>query len=119
MFFGFFVFFQLFQRLLTLRIQKNDIEYCKKHLNRIQKLNSSKYSTDSELESAERDYNNAVVQLGLKQATVNQAEAALQSAETELRYTKIISPVDGIVVSKEVEVGQTVAASFQTDQNAD
>ena len=95
-------------------VVKNDIEYYKKHLNRIQKLNSSKYSTDSELESAERDYNNAVVQLGLKQATVNQAEAALQSAETELRYTKIISPVDGIVVSKEVEVGQTVAASFQT-----
>ena len=31
-----------------------------------------------------------------------------------MRYTKIISPVDGIVVSKEVEVGQTVAASFQT-----
>ena len=38
----------------------------------------------------------------------------MQSAETELRYTKIISPVDGIVVSKAVEVGQTVAASFQT-----
>lgn len=95
-------------------VVKNDIEYYKKHLNRIKKLNSSKYSTDSELESAERDYNNAVVQLGLKQATVAQAEAALQSAETELRYTKIISPVDGIVVSKEVEVGQTVAASFQT-----
>lgn len=45
---------------------------------------------------------------------MEQAEASLQSAETELRYTKIISPVDGIVVSKAVEVGQTVAASFQT-----
>lgn len=54
------------------------------------------------------------MQLGLKEAQVSQAQAALNSAETELRYTKIISPVDGIVVSKEVEVGQTVAASFQT-----
>ena len=95
-------------------VVKNDIEYYRKHLNRIKKLNSSKYSTDSELESAVRDYNNAVVQFELKKAQVTQAEAALQSAETELRYTKIISPVDGIVVSKEVEVGQTVAASFQT-----
>lgn len=95
-------------------VVKNDIVYYKKHLNRIKKLNSSHYSADKELESAQRDYNNAIVQLGLKEAQVSQAQAALNSAETELRYTKIISPVDGIVVSKEVEVGQTVAASFQT-----
>lgn len=95
-------------------VTKNDIEYYRKHLNRIKKLNSSKYSTDSELELAEKNYNNAVVQLELNQAQVSQAEATLLSAETELRYTRIISPVDGIVVSKEVEVGQTVAASFQT-----
>lgn len=95
-------------------VVKNDIVYYKKHLNRIKKLNSSQYSADKELESAQRDYNNAIVQLGLKEAQVSQAQAALNSAETELRYTKIISPVDGIVVSKEVEVGQTVAASFQT-----
>lgn len=95
-------------------VTKNDIVYYRKHLNRIKKLNSSKYSTDSELELAEKNYNNAVVQLELNQAQVSQAEATLLSAETELRYTNIISPVDGIVVSKEVEVGQTVAASFQT-----
>lgn len=95
-------------------VVENDIIYYKKHLDRIKKLNSSQYSADKELESATRDYNNAEVQLNLKKAQVSQAEAALQSAEIDLRYTKIISPVDGIVVSKEVEVGQTVAASFQT-----
>lgn len=95
-------------------VVKNDIVYYKKHLDRVKKLNLSQYSADKELESAQRDYNNAIVQLGLKEAQVSQAQAALNSAETELRYTKIISPVDGIVVSKEVEVGQTVAASFQT-----
>ena len=63
---------------------------------------------------SEKEYNNAVAQVALKKAQVEQAQAALDAAETELRYTKIISPVDGIVVSKEVEVGQTVAASFQT-----
>ncbi len=95
-------------------VVENDIVYYKKHLDRIKKLNKSQYSADKELESAQRDYDNAVVQKGLKQAQVSQAAAALQQAEIDLRYTKIISPVDGIVVSKEVEVGQTVAASFQT-----
>ncbi len=95
-------------------VVNNDIIYYKKHLERIKKLNKSQYSADKELESAQRDYDNSVVQKALKQAQVSQAEAALQQAEIDLRYTKIISPVDGIVVSKEVEVGQTVAASFQT-----
>ncbi len=95
-------------------VVKNDIVYYKKHLDRIKKLNSSKYSADAELESAQRDYDNATVQLELREAEVKQAEAALQAAEIDLKYTKIVSPVDGIVVSKEVEVGQTVAASFQT-----
>ena len=95
-------------------VVENDIVYYKKHLDRIKKLNKSQYSADKELESAQRDYDNAVVQKGLKQAQVSQAAAALQQAEIDLRYTKIVSPVDGIVVSKEVEVGQTVAASFQT-----
>lgn len=95
-------------------VVNNDLIYYKKHLTRIRKLNSSKYSADAELEAAERDYNNALVQLELRRAEVKQAEASLKSAEIDLKYTKIVSPVDGIVVSKEVEVGQTVAASFQT-----
>lgn len=95
-------------------VSKNDIVYYKKHLERIKKLNSSRYSADKELESAQRDYDNAIVQLQLQEAQVKQAEAQLNSAEIDLHYTKIVSPVDGIVVSKEVEVGQTVAASFQT-----
>lgn len=95
-------------------VSKNDIIYYKKNLDRIRKLNTSRYSADKELESAQRDYDNAVVQLALQEAQVKQAAAALNSAEIDLRYTRIISPVDGIVVSKEVEVGQTVAASFQT-----
>ena len=95
-------------------VVKNDIVYYQKHLERIKKLNKSQYSTDKELESAQRDYDNAVAQLALNEAQVTQAQASLLAAEIDLRYTKIISPFDGIVVSNEVEVGQTVAASFQT-----
>jgi HlyD family secretion protein len=46
-------------------------------------------------------------------AQVAQATAALSQAATNLRYTKITAPTDGIVVDKQYEVGQTVAASFQ------
>ena len=96
------------------QVGENEVEYARKNLNRIKKLNASRYSSDKDLDLSDKEYNNAVAQLALKKAQVEQAQAALDSAETELRYTKIISPVDGIVVSKEVEVGQTVAASFQT-----
>lgn len=96
------------------QVAENEVDYAKKNLERIKKLNASRYSADKDLDLAEKEYNNAVAQLALKKAQVEQNQAALDSAETELRYTKIISPVDGIVVSKEVEVGQTVAASFQT-----
>ncbi|MBQ8870854.1 MAG: efflux RND transporter periplasmic adaptor subunit [Alphaproteobacteria bacterium] len=97
-------------------VQENDIVYYKKTLDRILKLKNAKYSTEKELESAQRDYDNAVAQLKLQQAQVKQAQASLDSAETELKYTKITSPVDGIVISKSVEVGQTVAASFSTPE---
>jgi HlyD family secretion protein len=46
-------------------------------------------------------------------AQVQQSVAALNQALTSLKYTKIISPIDGIVVDREYDVGQTVAASFQ------
>jgi HlyD family secretion protein len=46
-------------------------------------------------------------------AQVAQARAALSQVQTSLRYTKIISPIDGIVVDRQYDVGQTVAASFQ------
>ena len=93
---------------------KNDITFAKKHLDRIKKLHESQYAADRDLEAAEREHANAVVQLELQKAQVNQAEAQLLTAEIDLKNTRIISPVDGIVISREIEVGQTVAASFQT-----
>lgn len=97
-------------------VEENNIKYYKKALNRISKLNASKYSTEKDLEAAERDYDNSVAQLTLEQAQVKQAQASLDSAKTELSYTEIKAPVDGIVISKAVEVGQTVAASFETPE---
>ena len=71
-------------------------------------LAETAYNTDK------AQINSAKSQIGSARAQIAQAAAELRNKQTNLRYTKIISPVDGIVVSRNVDVGQTVAASFQT-----
>jgi HlyD family secretion protein len=56
----------------------------------------------------------ARAQLALDKAVVKQREATLNAAQINLGYTKIVSPVEGTVVSRNITQGQTVAASFQT-----
>jgi HlyD family secretion protein len=63
-------------------------------------------AAQSDYDAAKAAYDGAVAQ-------VQQARAALQQAETNLKYTKITSPIDGVVVARQYDVGQTVAASFQ------
>jgi HlyD family secretion protein len=63
---------------------------------------------------AKNDYDAAVTNYDSAKAQLAQAKAALQAAATNLNYTRSYSPVDGIVISRNVDVGQTVAASFQT-----
>jgi HlyD family secretion protein len=70
----------------------------------------SKETADSD-QSA---YEQARAQVGVDEATIVQRRAALDAAQVNLDYTDIVSPVDGVVVSRNVDVGQTVAASFQT-----
>lgn len=95
-------------------VYESQLEYNRKNLERIKQLNNQKFSSDKDLDLAQREYDVSVAQLELQKANVEQLEASLNLAETEFNYTKIISPVKGIIVSKDVEVGQTVAASFQT-----
>ena len=59
-------------------------------------------------------YDQAKAQVGVDQATIEQHQAQLAAAQVNLDYTNITSPVDGTVVSRNVTMGQTVAASFQT-----
>jgi len=56
----------------------------------------------------------AKAQVELDKTEVQQRQAALEAAQVNLGYTKIVSPVDGTVVSRNITQGQTVAASFQT-----
>jgi len=70
--------------------------------------------SQSDLDAAQTAYDAAVTGVDAAQASVMQTRGALKQAETNLQYSTIRSPVDGTVVSRNVDVGQTVAASFQT-----
>ena len=60
------------------------------------------------------DHDTAIATLHEAEATVQIKEALLHTAEANLGYCKILSPVDGVVISRAVELGQTVASSFNT-----
>jgi HlyD family secretion protein len=81
---------------------------------RSRSLRARDFVPQSDVDAAASAYDQAAAELELAQAGVRQAEAALEEARINLAYTDIVSPVDGIVVSRSVDVGQTVAATFQT-----
>ncbi len=70
----------------------------------------SKDTLDSSYSAWQMD----IAQVKLDRANIQQQTANVKAAELNLNYTNIVSPVDGTVVSRNVDVGQTVAASFQT-----
>lgn len=86
----------------------------KRTLGRNRQLLSEGIVSQSDLDAAQTAYDAALAGVGAAQASVVQTRGSLKQAETNLRYSTIRSPVDGIVVSRNVDVGQTVAASFQT-----
>ncbi len=59
------------------------------------------------------DFDAAQANFDSAHASVAQANAALKQVRTDLSYTKIAAPIDGVVVDRQYDVGQTVAASFQ------
>jgi HlyD family secretion protein len=67
----------------------------------------------AEAETAESSAAAARAQVEASRASVKQASASLIQAQVNLGYTTIVSPIDGVVISRSVDVGQTVAASLQ------
>ncbi len=85
----------------------------KKSLARVTDLFNKQLASDSELDDARAAHKTAVAEYQLKEAAKAQAQAARKREQVNLDYTTIIAPIDGIVISRDVDVGQTVAASLQ------
>jgi len=70
-------------------------------------------SSRADLDAAEAQAESSRADVAAADASIQQTRAALAQASLNLSYTKIVSPIDGIVISRSIDVGQTVAASFQ------
>jgi HlyD family secretion protein len=90
------------------------LAYAKAVYERTATLSKSNAVSKDALDNAKNIYDQALAQISFDEATIQQRQSALDAAQVNLDYTNIVSPVDGTVVSRNVTIGQTVAASFQT-----
>ena len=97
---------QVEQRRADLTRAQVQTEDARTKYDRQRRLLEAGLAAQADVDAAKATYDGA-------RAQVAQSQAALNQALTNLRYTRITSPTDGIVVDKQYEVGQTVAASFQ------
>jgi len=96
---------------------KRSLELAEKGLISSQEKDAAQFSADSaEAATGEARAQESSARAGVEraQAQVQQAEAAVDAARLDLEHTVIHSPIDGVVISRDVQVGQTVAASFQS-----
>ncbi len=87
-----------------------------KTYNRYKNLYAKNFIAKSELDQAQSDYLANKAQVNSAKAQISQAQATYNTAMTNLGYTKIIAPVDGTIISREIDLGQPVAASFQAPE---
>jgi len=92
------------------RVQVDDTRV---KLNRARELSARQLIPATDLETAEANANAATAALKAAEAQVTQARASLNQNDVNLEHTIIKAPIDGIVISRNVDVGQTVAASMQ------
>lgn len=93
---------------------KAALAYAKDNYERDAKLLKKGIVSQDAVDSDRSAYDQGKAQVAVDESTILQRKAALEAAQVNLDYTDIISPVDGTVVMRNVDVGQTVAASFQT-----
>lgn len=95
------------EALASLDSMKSELKYAQSEYNRNKSLYQDGFISRAEMEKSQTLYEQA-------QQAVNKAQYAYERAVTNLGYATITSPVDGTVISRKVDKGQTVAASFQT-----
>lgn len=98
---------QIRQTEASLTSARANLELVSSVLKRNEQLKRNGFVSDGALDSVRKD-------VAAASAQVTQLEAQLARDQTNLGYSRIRSPIDGIVVNRGIDVGQTVAASFQT-----
>ena len=94
-------------QLLNLNSSRTQYDFQKKNFDRSKELHDKNLISDIDFETAKYNFE-------LAQSTYKLNQSNLNKAQTNLNYATIHSPIDGVVISRAVEEGQTVAASFST-----
>lgn len=100
----------------NLKESQVSLKDAKRELDRLQKLYKStdgNYPTVMEIDKAKTTYNKGQANIQAMKAMVSQAEASLKADEDDLKKTVVVSTMDGIVLDKKVEVGQSVVSAMQ------
>ena len=92
---------------------KAEVEDTRQKYERAKELAARQLLPPSDLDTAKANQDAALAQVKANQAAESQAQANLNQAQLDLSHTIITTPIDGVVISRNVDVGQTVAASFQ------
>ena len=93
-----------------------EMVYAEKTYIRYKNLYKKNFVARSELDQAESDYLAKKASIWAQRASIAQSRASYNTAMTNLGYTKIVAPVDGTIISRDIDVGQPVAASFQAPE---
>lgn len=91
-----------------------NVETARIRLERARRVFQEGVGSQAELDASQGNYDVALTDVSSAKAQVAQINATLRSAKTNFAFTKIYSPIDGIVINRAIDPGQTVAASFQT-----
>ncbi|MCK6589375.1 MAG: efflux RND transporter periplasmic adaptor subunit [Polyangiaceae bacterium] len=92
---------------------ESNLATAKQRVDRAKKLVSEGVGSQADLDTAQGAYDVALADVAAAKAQIAQINAVLRSSKTNLEYTRIFSPIDGIVINRAIDPGQTVAASFQ------
>ena len=92
------------------------LEMSEKTLRRYRNLYARSFIPKADLDQAEADYKSNLAQVNAAKAKINQTRAQYNQSLVNLNYTKITAPVSGMIISREIDLGQPVAASFQAPE---
>jgi HlyD family secretion protein len=104
---------QLAAASASVRRAQANLEATKIRLERAKKLVADGLGTQADLDNVQGQHDVAIADLAAARAQVAQIGAQLKQSKTNLDFTKILSPIDGVVINRAIDPGQTVQASFQ------
>ncbi|MFO0602686.1 MAG: efflux RND transporter periplasmic adaptor subunit [Polyangiales bacterium] len=105
---------QLASARAQLAQRRADLTLAERNLARATQLRAQELNAQSDVDVAVASRDAARAAVGVATAQVEQAGASLEAAQNNLTYTRILAPIDGVVATRSVDPGQSVAASLQT-----